>query len=1132
MNQRITLLLSIALLIAACSPDQNEHEQQLKSDFQNPVTQHQPRTWWRWLNGNISKDRISKELEVIKNKGMNGVTLFNLGAYYPEGDVTFLSDEWLEMFDFSVDECERLGLDFSFQMCDGWGASGGPWVTKDHAMKFVTSSKVTVKGGEKIEMQLPQPHTKLDYYKDIKVLAFPAIDTSAHYFTAENVQVKFNGWVTDPENLIDGERYTYCNFGYKEGDEPVIDFELNEPVLFSAINVHQGPRETPVGPQKCEIQYSSDGKTYTTLGDFTLDDIKGGTEFDPVKAKYFRLKIVEWTPKSGNGDWAFLSEVELLSPDNITKFPKINDFENKASVWHRRRGLAEAKDVPENWVIEKEDVLDITEHFNNGKLNWQAPEGHWTIARMGYTLTGRENGPATEEGTGLECDKLSKAAVDLFYDGYAGKMLKRNREHTGKTISRLFADSFEALAQNWTPEMREAFEKRAGYSIDTYLLVLSGEVVESMEVSERFLHDLRKVLSEMLAENYYAQLNNRCHEDNVKFVAQTAGEQQMLANPILYSSQVDCPATEFWIEGDNQNTTFFPNGSVFDAISAKNIYNKNVIPTEAFTREHSDFGVTPATIKPIGDKAYSYGINQFEMHTYIHQPDDKLPGWQHYMFGISWGKKITWWDAAAGELTSYFARTQSLLQKGNTVADILLYTGEEIPNSIEFAYKVQNPYELIPRGYKFDIVNSHVLKDMVSVKNGLYTLPHGLQYKVLVLPPSEKMSLSVLKKIQSFTEAGGIVVGEQPTRGFGLTEANEDQKIKDLAEKLWKSNNIYTNRSLNEVFNAENIHPDFAYEADKDAEILFLHKKINDQDVYFLSNQSNEPVNIEASFRQNNKTPEIWLTESGKTIPQSIYNQRRNTISMPLRFESMESKFVVFSPGEEEHITGIEKDGTQLYPYTQGVKELPIAIESSVNFGFSQSGNYTFNHSNGNSRKESISAIPENMALQPPYKVSFDEKWGAPGSVTFDKLISWTEHATPGIKYYSGTGVYEKEFTLSNQQIAENLKITLDLGKVKDVAEVFVNGKKAKVLWCPDYSCDITNLVNEGKNKLEVRVTNTWNNRIAGDDMNPEKERFTFYPVIGYSPDGKRRQYNEKDLLESGLMGPVMINFVDKKTIF
>jgi len=479
----------------------------------------------------------------------------------------------------------------------------------------------------------------------------------------------------------------------------------------------------------------------------------------------------------------------------------------------------------------------------------------------------------------------------------------------------------------------------------------------------------------------------------------------MLANPILCSAQVDYPATEFWIEGDNQNTTFFPNGSVFDAISAKNVYNKKIIPTEAFTRDHSDFGVTPATMKPIGDKVYAYGINQFEMHTYIHQTDDKLPGWQHYMFGISWGKKITWWDAAAGELTSYFARTQSLLQKGNTVADVLLYTGEEIPNSVEFAYNVHTPYELMPKSYKFDIVNSQVLQNMVSMDNGLFSLPHGLQYKVLVLPPSEKMSLSVLQKIQSFTEAGGIVVGQQPTHGFGLADADDDQKIIELAEKLWKSNNVYTNISLNEVLKAEDIRPDFAYEADTDANIMSLHKKINDQDVYFLSNQSHGPVKIEASFRQNSKKPEIWMPESGEIIPQTIYNQSDNSTLMPLRFENLESKFVVFSPGEGEHITGIEKDGTQVFPNKQGVKVLPIAILSADSLVFSQSGNYTLKNSNGNSREVNISSIPDNLSIDAPFTVGFDEKWGGPDSVTFDKLISWTEHSDPGIKHYSGTGV-------------------------------------------------------------------------------------------------------------------------------
>ncbi len=1126
MKKTLTYLLIISLMVLACN--QKQTDPILKENFQHPTEKNQPRTWWRWLNGNISKKGITNDLEAIKAKGMNGVTLFNLGAYYPKGDVTFLSDKWLELFDFSVDECERLGLDFSFQMCDGWGASGGPWVTKDHAMKFVTSSKVTVTGGQKIEMQLPQPHTKLDYYKDIKVFAFPSIDTSNHYFKPENVKVQFNGWVIDPEKLIDGDRYSFCNFGYKKGDDPVIDFELNKPVTFSAINVHQGPRETPVGPQQCEIQYAKNGKNYTTLADFTLDDIKGGVEFEPVKAKYFRLKITEWTPRSGNGRWAFLSEVELLSPENITKFPKINDFENKASIWHRRRGLKASPKVPENWLIKKEDVLDISKHFNNGKLNWQAPKGHWTIVRMGYTLTGRENGPATEEGTGLECDKLSKASVDVFYNGYAGKMLKRNKEHTGRTITRLFADSFEALAQNWTPKMQEEFENRSGYSMDTYLLVLSGEIVESVEISEAFLYDLRKVLSEMLAENYYAHLNERCHKDNVKFVAQASGEQQMLANPILYSSKVDFPATEFWIDGKGKNTHFRPNGSVFDAISAAHIYSHEIIPTEAFTRKLSDFSVTPAMMKPIGDRAYAYGINQLEMHTYIHQPDDKLPGWQHNGFGISWGRKITWWDAAAGELTAYFSRNQSLLQKGKTVADILLYTGEQIPNSIEFAYNVHNPYELIPEGYKFDAVNSRILVNKLQVKDGLFLLPNGLQYKILVLPPCKKMSLPVLHKIQDFVKSGGIVTGPQPTKSFGLAGSENNPEIKKLAENIRKNEHFYTNQSLHEVFTREKIQPDFAYQANTDAKILFLHKKIKNRDVYFLSNQSRKPVYINAKFRQSKKVPEIWLPKSGKIIPQKIYTEKENTISMPLHFSSMKAKFVVFSPGKEEHITRIEKDGQELYPFSTTIKKLPIYIDEPGSLVFSQSGNYTLKNSNGKPQDVTITTIPENLAIPPPFKVNFDENLGAPAAVTFDKLISWTEHPAPGIKFYSGTGVYSKEFIL-NQQLTQDLKIMLDLGKVKDIAEVFVNDKKAKVLWAPDYRCNITNLLKKGKNKLEIRVTNTWNNRLAGDDLHPEKERFTFYPVIGYSPEKKRRQYNEEDMLESGLMGPVKLIFSKKR---
>ncbi len=1111
--------------LIACKQDHTN----IKNDFQNPQQQHQPRTWWRWLNGNISKDGITKDLEAINDKGMNGVTLFNLGAYYPKGPVDFMSEEWLKMFDFSVDECERLNLDFSFQMCDGWGASGGPWVTKEHAMKFTTSSKVTIKGGQKVNITLPQPHTKLDYYKDIKVLAFPAIDTSTHYFTPDNVKVSYGGWVIDKGNLIDGDRYSAVNFGYNEGQPHVIDFEMKKPVTVSAVNVHQGPRETPVGPEECQLQYSKDGNHYTTVATFKLDDIKGGTAFEPVKAKYFRLNITAWTTRSGDGRWAFLSEVELLSPENITRFPKINDFEIKASIWHRRRGLDEVKPVPENWIVDKDKIIDVTNHFDDGKLRWDAPDGYWTIVRMGYTLTGRENGPATIKGTGLECDKLNKQSVKVFYDGYAGKLLDRNKAHCGKTITRLFADSFEALAQNWTPGMFEAFKKHSGYDLTPYLLALSGEVVGSVDVTERVLFDLRKTLSAMLSENYYAYLNELCHNDQVEFVAQASGEQQMLANPMLYSSMVDHPATEFWVAGGLDTNWIRPNGSVFDAISAAHVYDKKVIPTEAFTSKISDFSITPTTMKPIGDKAFAYGINQFEMHTYIHQPDDEMPGWQHNGFGISWGRKITWWDMAAGKLTGYFTRAQTLLQQGQPVADIILYTGEEIPNSIEFAYHVHDPYQLIPKGYKFDAINSHALLNRLTVENGLFTLPNGLKYKVLLLPPSDKMSVEVIEKLRSFVSQGGIIIGQKPQNVYGLHDLEANRiALQEIAGELWNNNRkgkIYADGTMQEVLKKEGIFPDFSYKANETTEIVFCHRKIGNKDVYFLSNQNKKPVTIDAIFRQYGKTPEIWDAETGEILKQNLYVERKNGIAFPLSLRSLASKFVVFTPGKENHFVSVEHENTTLYPYQDNITSLPFCTQVDGKMAFSRQGAYSFKTSKDKKVEYKIPAIPEAMQIQPPWKVSFDQKWGGPASITFDSLFSWTDHTHTGIKYYSGTAVYSKTIHIKQSMISEKTKVLLDLGRVREVAEVFVNGKQVAVLWNPDFICDISKYVNTGDNNIKIHVTNTWNNRLAGDDLHPGNERYTYFPLKGYRKDSERRQYKEKDMMVSGLLGPVKICF-------
>jgi len=1092
--------LCLFFLLACCIAPLSSQVDTVKRDFVAAPREYQPRTWWRWVGGNISREGITKDLEEIRDKGMKGVTLFNLGAYYPEGDVRFLSPEWIDLFNFSVDECARLGLDFSFQMCDGWGASGGPWVPKDQAMKVLTSSKINLRGGGLRSVKLPVPFSRLDFYKDLKVFAFPAYDTIPPVTETAEAQVRFGGWVVDSVNLMDGNRYTTVNFGYKEGDEPVIDFSFSKPVPVAAVNVHQGPRETPVGPAAVEVLWSKDGREYQSLGILRLDDLQGGTRFEPVTARYYRLRITDWMPRARGGSWAFLSEVEFLSPGDVSAFPALTDYEVKAAVWHRRRAVRPSGPVSPQQVVNSNEVLDITDYFSGDTLTWAAPPGMWTVVRTGYTLTGRENGPATDEGRGLECDKLSREAAQVFFDGYAGKMLKLNETHTGKTITRLFADSFEALSQNWTGAMPETFSIKNGYALGAWLLALNGEVLDGVEETEGFLADYRRTLSGMVAENYYAELNRLCHAHGVEFVAQTAGEQQMLANPMLYSSKVDHPATEFWVEPAGESGSFRTNGSFYDAVSAARIYRDGIIPTEAFTYNSRDFNITPRILKTVGDEAFTKGVNQFEMHTYIHQPDASVPGWQHYMFGIAWGRKITWWEQA-GELTRYFTRVQSVMQRGRAVSDLLLLTGNRIPNSLEFAFGVEDPDEMIPAGYAFDVCNGEVLQEMVELDSGLYVMPNGGEYRVLVLPPGGSYERESIRKMREMVNRGGLVA----------------------------SRSMPGNR-LNEVLEREGIVADFSYNtAGKDAEILFHHRQIGDRDFYFLSNREARMVTVEALFRQQGKCVEVWDPATGRIRAYPWYRVESGITKMPLELDAHASCFVVFTPGEEKHYTTITRDKQVIYPFDEEVTELPVILSGSNEPQFREPGKYRFKKSGFGSKRYRTRKVPDDVTLNDGWKVAFDEQWGGPASAEFDSLISWTDHASEGIRYYSGTAVYSRMVRLTREQVDKDLAVELDLGKVRETAEVYVNGMPAGTLVFGPYKCDITDLVTEGVNRVEVRVTNTWNNRLVGDDLHPGRIRYTEYPVKSYSPDGERASFRESDLLESGLLGPVTIHFYGRK---
>jgi hypothetical protein len=438
------------------------------------------------------------------------------------------------------------------------------------------------------------------------------------------------------------------------------------------------------------------------------------------------------------------------------------------------------------------------------------PAGKWVILRMGYSLTGQKNAPATPEATGYEVDKLSRQHVESYLGYYVGQVAEALGPYFGKSFRYFLMDSWEAGMENWTEEMLREFRQRRGYDPLPYLPVLTGRVVQSAEVSDRFLWDFRCTLADLLAENHYGAAANFLHQRHIGLYAEAMGAGLPTTGDGLQDKgRVDIPMGEFW--------TLLPGGSpspehpadVREAASAAHIYGKTLAAAESFTSAPNipGWGQSPFYLKPLADYYLANGINRIVFHTSVHQPfvdQSHRPGITLWMFGQHYTRNITWAEQSRA-WNAYLARCSYLLQQGRFVGDLAYYYGEGAPLSVPFWEKVQPEP---PIGYNYDTLNTEVLLTRLSVADGRLVLPDGLSYRVLVLPETlRRLTLPVLRKIRDFVAAGATVVGPQPTESPSLAGwPSADEEIRALAEELWGDCNGRT--IVEHAWNWHRTHPD------------------------------------------------------------------------------------------------------------------------------------------------------------------------------------------------------------------------------------------------------------------------------------------------------------------------------------
>ncbi|WP_255373057.1 glycosyl hydrolase [Chitinophaga sp. YR573] len=842
----------------------------------------------------------------------------------------------------------------------------------------------------------------------------------------------------------------------------------------------------------------------------------------PPKQPYFGEGA--FTPELKKQWKDFYEDVAVLAyPTPSVPSSKITDIDEKALFYRAPYSsvkgvkqflptVAVYDELPQEAIIDQHKIIDLSGKLQrNGKLYWLAPNGSWTIMRLGRRNNGAITRPAPVPGLGFEADKFDTIALNAHLDNYVGRLLHK----TGKPdpsdaggLKRLHIDSWEMGAQNWTPHFREEFKKRRGYDPLPYYPVYAGNVVGSVEISERFLWDLRQTAQELVLEN---------HAEHVKAYGKRNGLQLSIEpydmNPtadLELGSVADLPMAEFWSKGLGFNSSF----SCIEATSIGHINGKALIPAEAFTAQDNEgWKQYPGAMKNQGDWAFATGINRFVYHTFQNQflADSLRPGATMGPYGVHWDRNQTWWPLVNG-YHDYISRCQYILQQGRTVADVLYLTPEGSPHVFRPPSSAMDGDVVIPdrKGYNFDGCSPGQLYT-ASVKDGKIVFPHGASYRLLVLPAVKTMTPALLKKISSLVHDGAIVVGSPPLKSPGLSGYPAcDTQISNMAKTFWDSlqeplqqtthifgkgkiiwggelskqiNDLYPEYDLTaQILRDMGIEQDFK----ANGQLRYTHRITADEDIYFVSNRTDQQVQTTASFRTTSGYAQLWDAVTGSITKLPEYTVAGQLTSLPLKFDAYQSYFIVFA-----------KD----------------SLPASTHKNFST--NTVIN------------------TLTGPWQVSFDPKWGGPGQVHFDELKDWTLRPEDGIKYYSGTAVYNKTFDLP--EINSSSKIYLDLGEIYNMARVKLNGKDVGILWTAPWKVDITDAVLKTNNQLEIEVINLWPNRLIGDEKLPDdgiknEDQWPDWLLKGLPRPSSRytfstyKFYNKHSkLLKSGLTGPVTI---------
>jgi hypothetical protein len=1042
------LFFTVLSLAPVGSFAQSDSFSAIESHFKNIPDSQQLGVYWYWMSDNLSREGVIKDLQAMKRAGINRAYIGNIGEpSVPFGKVKVFTDEWWDILHTALKTASELNIEIGIFNSPGWSQSGGPWVKPSQAMRYLASRTIQVKGPIKLHQQLPSVGKDA---QDVKVLAYPTLSSDCSFMSRADMSKAYE-----------------------------IDLVSTKPSVVRSLTI-----QTVMKSCKTDAEFFvKEGSAYRSLCKFKIDRSRSAINvgFDPyapivislpeVKGSEFRLVIDK--AKAGMIQSVTLSDIPKVERYPEKTLAKMYQAPHPMFYEYEWKQQPECSDAAK--VIPVNKVTDITSFMSaDGMLTWKVPKGEWTIMRTAMVPTGQTNSPATPEATGLETDKMSKEHIAAHFDGFIGEILRRIPASDRTTFHVVVADSYETGGQNWTDHMMSDFVARYGYSPVPYLPVYQGVVVGSEDQSDRFLWDVRRLVADEIAYNYVGGLRDVSHKHGLTIWLENYGHWGFPGEFLQYGGQSDEIAGEFWCVGYL--------GSIENraASSCGHIYGKNKIWAESFTSGGPDFYRYPGSIKARGDKFFTEGINATLFHVSIEQPDERVPG-LNASFGTEFNRHNTWFPQL-DVFSKYIKRCNYMLQQGRYIADVAYYIGEDAPKMIGSCEPA------LPKGYSYDFINAEVLLNDASVELGALTLKSGMKYKVLVLPKLDAMRPEVLKQIKKLVSEGLVIVGPAPTRSPSLQNYPQaDAEVQNLAIELWNGKGvsagrlydtygkgrIYPSASMEQVLTDIGMIPDFS--ASPADSVLFIHRRLAEGDIYFISNQKNKEVTFPASFRTVGRVPELWNPQTAEIRRLPEYQTSANTTDIPMTLQAGESAFVIF--------------------------RLPASFLPTTEKG----SNY-----------------PEKKVLaevKGPWTVSFQEGRGGPDKpVIFSSLTDWTQNGDERIKYFSGTATYATQFTVGK---LPGSQLYLNLGHVMVMAKVKLNGKEVGGVWTYPYRLNVTNALQRGKNILEVEVVNGWMNRLIRDKSLPENERITWQTYSYWKPNSP--------LQSSGLLGPVEVQAYDYK---